>query len=324
MQIGIIGKPSSGKSTFFKAATLAEVEIHTRPFTTLKSTEGEAYVKIDCICKEFNVTCNPTSGFCIKSKRFVPFKLIDVPGLIKDAHLGRGCGNKFLDDLRQADAFIHVVDISGSTDEEGNFVKPLTYHPEKDIEFLDHELDMWYFQILKKGWEKFARTVQQENQDIKKALAKQLSGLKVTEDDVQESIKELKLTHLPLEWSDDDLKSLASSLRKKTKPMIIAANKIDVEGALYNLDKVKEKFNYPIIPCSAESELALREAHKHKLIEYLPGTSSFKIIGNLNEEQKKALEFIKKFLEKNKTTGVQEILNTIVFDLLKYITVYPG
>jgi len=326
MLIGLTGKPSVGKSTFFKAATLAEIEINSRPFTTIKSSEGVAYVKIKCVDTEFGVQCNPKEGFCIKGNRFLPIKLMDVPGLIHGSHQGKGMGNRFLDDLRQADAFIHVIDISGSTNEKGEFVKPLTYDPIKDIEMIENEIDMWYYQILKKGWEKFARTVKQENLDIKKALAKQLSGLKVTEDDVQEIIKELKLLHHPVEWSEDDLKELASRLRKKTKPMIIIANKIDVEGALYNLDRVQKKFkDYKIVPCSAESELALREAAKHKLIEYAPGDSDFNIIGKLNDKQKNGLDFVKEnILKKFKTTGVQDVLNYAVFDLLNYIAVFPG
>lgn len=326
MLIGLIGRTNVGKSTFFKAATLAEVEIGNRPFVTINPSRGTAYVKIECVDKEFKVQCNPRFGFCINHFRFVPFELMDVAGLIEGAHKGYGLGNKFLDDLRQADAFIHVIDISGSTNEKGEFVKPLTYDPIKDIEMIENEIDTWYYQILKKGWEKFARTVKQENLDIKRALAKQLSGLKVTEDDVQEIIKELKLVHYPTEWSEDELKELASRLRKKTKPMIIAANKIDVEGALYNLDRVKEKFkDYNVIGCSAESELALREAAKHKLVEYVPGDSDFKIIGKLNDEQKKGLDFVKKnILDKFKTTGVQDILNYAVFELLNYITVFPG
>ena len=148
MLIALCGKPSSGKSTFFKASTLAEVEISPRPFTTLKPSEGIAFVKIDCVDKEFNKQCNPREGFCIEHKRFIPVKLMDVPGLIKDSYLGKGLGNQFLDDLRQADAFIHIIDVSGSTDENGNPVSPLTHDPAKDIEFLDNELDIYYYQIF--------------------------------------------------------------------------------------------------------------------------------------------------------------------------------
>ena len=57
MQIGLVGKANCGKSTFFKSATLAEVEIGNRPFVTLKPNTGVAYVKVNCVDKEFNVKC---------------------------------------------------------------------------------------------------------------------------------------------------------------------------------------------------------------------------------------------------------------------------
>jgi len=324
MLIGLIGKPSSGKSTFFKALTLAEVEIANYPFTTIKPNHGAAYISIDCVDKEFNKQCNPREGFCINHKRFIPVDAMDIAGLVPGAHEGKGKGNQFLDDIRQADALIHVTDISGSTDDNGNPIEPLSHDPIKDIEFLDYELDMWHYQLLNKGWKKFARQVQQENLNIKKALAKQLSGLKITENDVENSIKKLKLSHNPEEWSDKELKDLSRELRK-VKPMIIAANKLDIEGSLYNLDKLQKKFpDYIVIGCSSEIELALREAHKKKLIEYIPGESDFKIIGDLNEKQKKGLEFVKKYLKKYNTSGVQEIINKLVLEMLNYIAIYPG
>ena len=253
--------------------------------------------------------------------------MIDVAGLIQGSHEGKGLGLSFLNDLNQADALIHIIDISGSTNEKGESVKPLSHDPLKDVKFLEYELDMWYLGIMKKGWEKFARTIQQENQNIKKALAKQLSGLRVTEEIVEEVIKKLKLSHHPTDWSETDLKNLASELRKLTKPMIIAANKIDVNGSKFNLDRLKEAFpEYHIFPCSADSELALKEAAKRKLIEYVPGDKDFKMLSeNLSEEQKTALEFIKKnILDVYGSTGVQSILDFGVFSLLKYIAVFPG
>ncbi|MBS3171895.1 redox-regulated ATPase YchF [Candidatus Woesearchaeota archaeon] len=327
MFIALFGKPSVGKSSFFKAATLAEAEIANYPFTTLKSQEGIAYVKVKCIEGEFKVKCTPRFGYCINENRFVPIKLTDIPGLIEGSHIGAGRGNEFLTSIASADALIHIIDISGSTNEKGESVKPLSHDPLKDVRFLEHELDMWYFGIMKKGWEKFARTVQQENQNIKKALAKQLSSLKVAEENVEESIKKLKLIHHPTEWSNDDLKSLASELRRVTKPIIIAANKIDINGSKLNLDRLKESFpEYTIIPSSADSELALREAAKHELIEYIPGENSFKIISDkLTKEQKNALEYIQKnVLDIYGSTGVQDILDFAVFDLLKYLAIFPG
>ena len=329
MLIGIVGKPSCGKSTFFKAATLAEVEIASYPFTTIKPNEAVGYVKIDCVDKEFGIQCNPREGYCINNKRFIPVKLLDVAGLIPGAHEGLGMGNQFLDDLRQAHALIHVVDISGSTNEKGEPVEALSYDPLKDVKFLEEEIDMWYFQLIKKGWDRFARQVMQEKEQIHKALGKNLEGLWVTEKMVESVVKKLNLDiEKPDTWTDDELKIIAVELRKITKPIIIACNKIDVPGAEENFERLKAEFpDYIAMPCSAESELALREAAKHELIKYVPGEADFKITNEqkLNEKQTNALNFIKdNMLAKFNTTGVQDVLDKAVFKLLKYIAIFPG
>ena len=323
MKIGIVGKPSSGKSTFFKAATLAEVEIGSRPFVTIKPNTGVGYVKVDCADKDFNVQCNPREGFCLDGKRFVAVELVDVAGLIPGSHEGRGMGNQFLSDLNQADVLVHVVDISGSTNEKGEEVGAMKYDPLKDIEFLADELDMWYLEIMKKGWAKFSKRVSTENANIKKELAEQMSGLRVNESMVDKTIRDLKLGGVH-KWSEDDMKKVASSLRKLSKPMIIACNKIDIEGAEYNYDKLVEKYpDLVAIKCSSEVELALREAAKDEIISYVPGSISFKILKEVDAKKKKGLDFINKFLKKN-NTGVQEVLDHAVFDVLKYMCIFPG
>ena len=328
MLIGIVGKPSSGKSTFFKASTLAEVEIANYPFTTIKPNHGTGFVKVDCVDKEFNVKCNPKFGYCIGGKRFVPVDMLDVAGLVPGAHEGKGMGSEFLNDLNQADALIHIIDISGSTDEKGEEVPTLSYDPANDIRFLETELDMWYLRLIKKGWEDFVKKTVQEKTELHKALVKHLSGLGVTETLVESLLKKLNVDDDMKKWDDGILKGIAIELRKKTKPMIIACNKIDVPGAEKNFEKLKKEFKDDIlIPCSAESELALREAAKRDLIDYIPGENEFKIKNEekINEKQKKALEFIEQnVLKKHHTTGVQEVLDKAVFDLLKYITVFPG
>jgi len=329
MLVGIVGKPSCGKSTFFKAATLAEAEIANYPFTTIKANHGVGYVKVDCADKDFNVKCNPRFGYCIDSIRFVPVDLLDVAGLVPGAHKGQGRGNEFLDDLNQADVLIHVIDISGSVNEKGEPVEPLSYNPSEDIKFLEIELDMWYFRNITKGWEKFARQVQQENREIKQALAKQLSFLRVTEVMIEDVIKSLGLNkEKPSEWTEDNLKQMASELRKITKPMIIAANKVDVPGAADNFTRLQTEFpDYMMIACSAESELALKEAAKHELIKYTPGDNDFELTNEtgLSEQQKKGLEFMKdNVLKKFGSTGVQQVLDEAVFNLLKYIAIFPG
>ncbi|MGV8168545.1 MAG: redox-regulated ATPase YchF [Candidatus Nanoarchaeia archaeon] len=328
MIVGVVGKANVGKSTFFKASTLADVEIANYPFATIKPNSGIGFVRIDCADKFFNVQCNPRVGYCINHQRFVPINMIDVAGLVPGAHEGKGMGLEFLNDLNQADALIHVIDVSGSTNEKGEPVEPGARDPQEDINFLEEELDYWYLGILNKSWEKFSRTVVQTNTEVEKALHKQFSGLGSTEEMIKQLLKQLNLFEKRLNsWSNDDLMRFSKELRKKTKPMIIAANKIDVRGAWENYERIKK--NNPdkiIIPCSAEAELALKEAAKHKLIKYIPGDREFEITGTLSEKQQKALEFINTNILKKypEGAGVQSVLNGAVFELLKLIPIFPG
>ncbi len=329
MLIGVVGKPSVGKSTFFKAATLAEAEIASYPFTTIRPNSGVGFVRVDCVDKDLGRQCNPRTGYCSKGIRFIPVQLLDVAGLVPGAHEGKGMGNQFLDDLRQADVLIHVIDAAGATNEKGEFVPAGSYDPCNDVEFLEVELDMWYLGILKKGWDKFSRTVVQEKKEIQIALAGQLSGLHVTAAMVEDAIAKFGLNkEKPIQWTEAELKNLAQELRKKTKPMIIACNKVDVPIAQHNVQRLREKFpQYHFIACSADSELALKEAVKVGLIDYLPGDKDFAITHpeKLNERQQKALEFIQvNVLQKFGNSGVQEVLDKAVFDLLGYVAIYPG
>src|SRR3989344_3545707 len=327
MLIGLVGKPSVGKSTFFKAATLAEVEISQRPFTTIKPNHGVGYVKVDCIEKEFNVKCNPQHGFCINGNRFVPVELMDAAGLVKGASEGKGLGNKFLDDLRQADAFIQIVDISGTTDAEGKLIEDGNYNPSNDIKFLDEELDKWYYGILIKAWKSFVKKAEVDEGNFSELVTKQFSGLKIKNDDVKKVLRKINLPEKPVSWNEKQLIKFASELRRESKPTIIAANKVDMKNGKENYERLVKEFpDYKIIPCSADSELALREAAKRELIRYIPGENNFEIYeGKINETQKEALEKIKRnVLDIYGSTGVQEILNEVVFNLLKYIAIFPA
>ena len=326
MLIGLVGKPSVGKSTFFKAATLAEVEIASYPFTTIKANHGVGYVKVDCIDKEFNTQCNPNHGFCINHNRFVPVDLMDVAGLVPGASEGKGLGNQFLDDLRQADVFIHIVDCSGTSNEEGKSIEE-NHDVSKDVKFLEDELNMWYFNILTKVWKSFSRKAEQEDISFSEAVAKQFSGLKVKEYQVKAVLLKLNFEGRPSQWKNNQLMAFASELRKETKPMILAANKVDLDRGKENYEKLKKDFpELIIIPCSADSELALREASKAGLIDYISGEKDFEIVGELNEKQKAALNKIKEnVLDKfSEGTGVQAILNAAIFELLEYIAIFPA
>jgi ribosome-binding ATPase YchF (GTP1/OBG family) len=168
-----------------------------------------------------------------------------------------------------------------------------------------------------------------EKTDLVKSITKQFSGLNVTEDDVKIAIRKLNLDpEKANSWTTDNLKNFAHEIRHLTKPMIIAANKIDKPSGMDWYHKIKEQFPHlRMIACSADSELSLRQASKAGMIDYVPGEKDFKLHEEkLNDKQKQALKSIKenildKFLE---GTGVQSILDATVFSLLNYIAVFPA
>ncbi|MBN2566944.1 redox-regulated ATPase YchF [Candidatus Woesearchaeota archaeon] len=327
MLVGVVGKANVGKSTFFKAATLMDVEIANYPFATIKPNHGVGFIRVPCVDAELGVQCDPRTGFCRNHQRFVPIDMIDVAGLVPGAHEGKGMGLEFLNDLNQADCLIHVIDVSGGTSDKGEPVPPGTRDPAEDVRFLEDELDYWYLGILKKPWERFSKMVTQTHEDVAKALHRQFSGLGATEEMVVSLLKATGLAETRLsDWSDSRLFAFAKALRMKTKPMIVAANKIDVPGAAGNLARLQETFPDTVfVGCSSESELALKEADKHGLVSYLPGDGAFEVKGQPNEKQEKALAFIRgEVLGKQGSTGVQETLNRAVLDVLGYIAVWPG
>ena len=324
--LGIVGKPNVGKSTFFSAATLAPAEIANYPFTTIKPNRGVGYVRTPCVCKEFGVKDNPVNSLCIDGVRLIPVEFIDCAGLVPGAWQGRGLGNQFLDEIRKADVLIHIVDASGGTDSEGRICKPGEHDPVEDVKFLEREITMWIANILKRDWPKIARTAESGAKDLLTILEERLSGLAIKRAHIFEAVRRTGLNaEKPTSWSEEDFLRFIDALRQIAKPMLIAANKMDVPPAEENLERLK-RLNYIVVPCCAEAELALRRAAEKNLIEYKPGDGNFKVKNpeKLSESQLKALEAIReKILFKYGSTGVQEAINMAYFKLLNMIVVYP-
>jgi hypothetical protein len=325
MLTGVVGKPNVGKSTFFSAATLLHVPIENRPFTTIKPNRGIAYLRTPCVHPELGVTDNPNNSLCIDGTRLIPVELIDCAGLVPDSWKGRGLGNYFLDEIRKADALIHIVDAAGATDEEGRQCPLGTRDPLKDVEFLDREMSMWFNQIIQKDWRRMAQTVELAHTSLIDPLTERLSGLAIRKDHVAEAIEEAGLDpEKPTRWSGEDILRFAHRLRHISKPMLIAANKIDLPHAEENIKRLRDA-GLKVVPCSAEAELVLRRAAEKKLIDYTPGDSTFEIVSEaVTPEQRRALTLIRdRILSQWGTTGVQDAINAAYFDLLDMISVYP-
>jgi ribosome-binding ATPase YchF (GTP1/OBG family) len=324
--LGIVGKPNTGKSTFFNAATLATADIANYPFTTIKPNRGVGYVRSPCVHKDFNMQDNPRNSLCLDGVRLIPVELVDIAGIVPGAWEGRGLGNQFLDEILRADALIHVVDVSGGTDIEGKSCKLGEHDPLEDAQFLEREITMWMVDILKKDWPKISRTAEADKKGIASPLEDRLAGLGIKKISVGEAIRCCGLNvDKPTLWSDDDFYQFINALRRISKPMLIVANKVDLPTSKVNLERLK-KLEYTVIAVSAEAELALRRAAEKQLVDYKPGDKDFKILTpeKMSTGQLTALESIReKILSSNGSTGVQEALNTAYFKLLDMITVYP-
>ncbi|MFW3147056.1 MAG: redox-regulated ATPase YchF [Thermoplasmatota archaeon] len=325
MELGIVGKPNVGKSTFFEAATLAGVEIANYPFTTIKANRGMGYVRKHDPGADLGVVSRPKNSIVLDKTRFVPIELLDVAGLVPDAHNGKGLGNQFLDDLRQAHALVHIVDVSGSTDSEGNPVDKGSHDPADDLVFLETEIDFWFKGIILRDWTKISRMSESSHTPVERLLSEKLSGLGISTHHIAESIHRLGLESHPTRWSDEDIMDLSRELRSTSKPMMIAANKADRATDEQIEAFVGKASNYKVIPTCSEAEMALKKASKAGLIDYIPGSPDFEIKdpSKLNEAQKKGLERIREVLLRFGSTNVQRVLETAASELLDLIVVYP-
>lgn len=318
MQIGLLGKANVGKSTFFAAATATDVATGNFPFTTIDPNVGVAHVRTPCACKAMNVTHDVS--YCRNGVRLVPVKLIDVAGLVPGAHEGRGLGNKFLDAARQADVLLHIIDIAGSTDIQGQPVMPGQHDPAEDVSFVVEEFDQWFGNILSREWQRIVKEAEQKKCTLTEGIARKFSGLGIKEHQVVATLQSLGLFGTkPSQWKESDITAFTHSLRESTKPMLIVANKADL------LDDTVPKTidGLRLVPCCAEADLLLVRATNKGVIKYESGEGAFEISAEATPQQRKALDTVTRVLEKIGHTGIQLALNEAVFGILGMIVVYP-
>ncbi|MEM4358507.1 MAG: redox-regulated ATPase YchF, partial [Candidatus Caldarchaeum sp.] len=323
---GIVGKPNVGKSTLFSALSMTEVEIANYPFTTKKPNVGITYVRLDCVCKKLGVKDNPRNSLCVDGVRLAPIQIIDCPGIIHEAHKGKGLGLQFLDDIRQASALIVVADASGGTLLDGTPAEPGSHDPVEDVKLVLNEFDIWLRDILARHWARVSRAAEARQASFTAEISKALSGLGIDEKSVMEAVAHLGLDlRKPTGWSSADLLRLSTELRVRTKPVVVAANKCDVPGSEANVERLRQA-GFDVVPCSAEAERTLRLAASRGLVRYMPGDSIFTVLkdAQLTEAQKRALDKIREIVfSRWGGTGVQQLVNKAYLEKLGYIPVYP-
>ncbi|MFC7021376.1 MULTISPECIES: redox-regulated ATPase YchF [Haloarcula] len=319
LSIALAGKPNAGKSTFYKAATMADVDVGNYPFTTIDANRGVSHVRTDCPCLDREERCG--DEHCRAGKRYVPVELIDVAGLVPGAHEGRGLGNQFLDELTNADVILNVVDASGGTNAEGDPVEVGEHDPVEDVDFVEAEMDLWLASIVDRNWESIERQSRSPDFSLDEALVDMLAGVGASELDVARTLRELEYPEDPIAWTDEHRESLAREIRLRTKPIVVVANKADVapEG---NVERLREAADI-VVPATADGELALRNAAEAGVVDYDPGDPDFEITGDVSDQQRAGLDQIRDVMEQWGGTGVQGSLDTAVYDLLDHITAYP-
>ncbi|KAI3402704.1 hypothetical protein KGF56_004585 [Candida oxycetoniae] len=331
--IGLVGKPSSGKSTTLNSLTDANAKVGAFPFTTIDPNKATGYLEIDCACKRFNLQdkCKPNYGFCRGGKRGVPIMLLDVAGLVPNAHLGRGLGNKFLSDLTEADCLIHIVDVSGTTDAEGKTTRG--YDPLNDIEWLQNEIFQWILGNLKERWGSVRRKHIGTKQTTLETLRQQLGGYVANTQKIAQALD--RIPNLPPleDWDDEMLERVVRAFMDVKFPTVLALNKIDHPDADKNVSKIILKYpKSKAVLTSSITEVFLRKLAAQNFIKYIPGTEfvdtkeDIPDDPNLKPMDEKLLNRIESIrdlvLYRFGSTGVVQLLQAAA-ELLQLVPVFP-